>query len=130
MEADFADIENQATDVNKFFLDRINIRTMADSDEAAGGTRLLVEEFISHTMEVAGRRYAARGYRETEQLAERLKVKIDLTDSIFAMKKYETGTYAIPLKMLFSKEGAFFNSVIGEKLTFRFKGWLETDLTS
>jgi hypothetical protein len=122
MEADFADIENQATDVNKFFLDRINkLNTMADSDEAyINGTRLLVEEFISHTMG-AGRRYAARGYRETEQLAERLKVKIDLTDSIFAMKNMKQELATIPLKMLFSKEGAFFNSVMGRKAYVSFQ---------
>lgn len=122
MEEEFADVEDKATDVNKFFLKRIkNLNAMADKDEAfINGSKLLVEEFISHTMG-AGRRYAARGYKETEQLAEKLNVKIDLTDSIFAMKNMKQDLAAVPLKMLFSKEGAFFNSVMGRKAYVSFQ---------
>ena len=79
MESEFFEIEDAATDVNTFFLERIKrLNNMADSDEAyINGSRLLVEEFVSHTMG-AGRRYAARGFAAPEKLAKELNVKLIL----------------------------------------------------
>ena len=116
MESEFFDVENQATEVNTFFLNRIKkLNNMSGKDEAyINGAKLLVEEFISHTMG-AGRRYAARNFKAPEKLAKELGIKVDLTDTIFNMKNTSESLAKIPLRMLFSKEGAFFNSVMGRK---------------
>ena len=122
MESEFFEIEDAATDVNTFFLERIKrLNNMADSDEAyINGSRLLVEEFVSHTMG-AGRRYAARGFAAPEKLAKELNVKVDLTDTIFNMKNTRQELTNIPLRMLFSKEGIFFNSTMGRKAYVAFQ---------
>jgi len=104
----------RAVDVNQSLITRAdNLKSIpADSAKYLEGAGLLVEEFATSKL-IGKRKFAARGFKDISQLAERNKKFINMTSAVDAMAKMNKEMSDI--NRLFSAEGLFFSGSLGRR---------------